>query len=212
MSARGGDNPPWPGAEGHQRPAWQAANNAQSGRSASRRGAAQPQRRLPAILWLVCGALIGAILTIGLLFLAGPRPVSVPAPTGVGHVTVTMDDAYLTSAVRQAVGSVPVIGSVTNLTAHAEPGDQMLLSGTSNGAPLSITLQPLLSNGVVSVHVADAHIGGLPLPSFIDGQAESAINSQLATLSQSALSGTHYVVTSVTTTSGHIVLTLGSAS
>jgi hypothetical protein len=212
MSRRDDDNPPWPGAAGQQRSAWQAANDAQSGRSPSRRGPAQPQQRLPAVLWAVCGALIGALLTIGVLFFAGPRPASVPAPTGVGHVTVTVDDAYLTTAVRQAVGSVPVVNGVSDLAAHAEPGDKMLLSGTSNGAPVSVTLQPQLSNGALSVHVASSRIGGLPLPGFVDGQAESAINSQLATLSQSALSGTHYVVTSVSTTSGHIVLTLGPAS
>ena len=210
MSA-GDDHPTWPGAAGQQRPTRSEARDALSGRSPSPRGAAQP-RRAAAWVWLVCGVIIGATLTMGLLFLAGPRPAPAPVQSGVGRVTVTVDDAYLTTAVGQAMASVPVVGGATNLAAHAEPGDQILLSGTSGGAPVSMTLQPLASQGVLSVHVLDAHIGGMPLPGFVDGQAESAINSQINSLSQSTLAGTHYTVTSVSTTSGHIILTLGPAS
>jgi hypothetical protein len=127
---------------------------------------------------------------------------------------VTVDDAYLTAAMRQAAGGMPVVGGVTALTAHALPGDRIVLSGVSGAlgasTPVSMTLQPFVRSGALAVRVLDARVGGLSLPAFLDAQIEAAINAQIATLGQSALSGSpHYVVTSVATTLGHITLTLG---
>jgi hypothetical protein len=165
----------------------------------------------------VGGALIGAFLTVVLLLFAGPRPAPLPAQPRVGHVTIAVDDAYLTSAVRQAANSVPVASGFTGITAHAQPGDRILISGTAQSlflqVPVSMTLQPLARDGKLTMHVLSASVGGAPVPAVVTGQLERSINAQLGSLGQSALSGTpQYVVTGVATSLGHLILTLGPAS
>lgn len=232
MPAGGGGGSTWPGpfrrwGAGRRQALWPGTSGREPGEARHWPGEAPPwshwprwqqwPRWLRIALLLLCGGIIGAFITIALLVFAGPRPAPIPPHSGVGDVQITVDDAYLTAAVRQAASGVPVVGGISKLTVHAVPGDRLLLAGTSNefgvSTPVSMVLQPLARHGDFTVHVLESRIGGMPLPGFLDAQVENAINQQVANLGQSALSGSPpYVVTGVTTTYGHITLTLGPAA
>jgi hypothetical protein len=212
MASGDGGAPTWPGGYEQSDPPrrwgpWVLTNRRQQSGS---------RPWLTPVLLLVSGAIIGCVLTLALLLFAGPRPAPLPVQSRVGHVTVTVDDAFLTAAIRTGSSSVASSYGISDLTAQSVPGDRVIVSGSSTGllvaVPVTMTLQPLASNGVLSMHVIQATYGGVPLPGFFDAQIENAINSQIANLGKSPLSGTNYVVTNVTTSYGHITLTFGTGS
>jgi hypothetical protein len=226
MAGNRGDYDTWPGSFGQtdETPgqyyrAEATGPTARGGGSAQGAQGAQGARGSPwrgRILWAVIGALLGCILTIVLLVFAGPRPAAAPTQTTQGHLTVSVDDAYLTAAVRQAAANVPAASNVSSLTAHVQSGDHIVVSGDASvfsvPVPLSMTLQPVVNQGALTVQVVDAYVGGFPMPGLLDTQLEGAINAQLGPLGQSTLAGgPHYVVTSVATAPGLLTLTLKQA-
>jgi hypothetical protein len=170
---------------------------------------------LAAILGAVGGALLSAAVTIGMLVFAGPRPSPLPVASGSGSVTLTVDDAFIATALRQALANGLPGYSIANVRAHCVPGDRILLGADAAGpfaisAPVYMNLQPVASQGYFTVHVLDARVGGLTLPAAADAQIEQAANNQLRSLGSAALAGpSQYVVTGVTTTTGHATVTLG---
>jgi hypothetical protein len=195
----GGANPSWPVAGSTRTPG---------------RGTCWPR----VLLGFVVGALLGAAVTVGALVYAGPQPTPLPVSTHAGTVTLTVDDTFLTAAMREGLNQSPLGASIHGVTAHCVPGGRILVAGESSldplniHAPLTMTLEPTISQGRLSVHVLTATIGGLVLPGTLDAQIESALNDQMRSLGAFTLTGSlRYVVSSVTTTDGQMTLTLRPA-
>ena len=136
--------------------------------------------------------------------------------SGAGTVTLTVDDAFIATALRQALGNTVPGYSLANVRAHCVPGNRIQVAADATGpfgisVPAFMNLQPVASQGHLTIHVLEARIGGLTLPAAVDAQIEQAANSQLRSLGSASLSGPpQYVVTGVTTTTGHATVTLGS--
>lgn len=181
----------------------------------------RPRRRrvLGLMLGLLIGVLVGAAAAIAILAFAGPQPAPLPPTQGSGSVAVTVDDAFLTASLDNALHQVPLGTSIRGVTAHCVPGDRILLSADTQLGPFnqpgtfSMTLQPGASQGHFVVHVLSASIGGLTLPAAVDAQMEAAADAQLRSLGDTALAGsTQYVVRGAQTTYDHLTVMLGPAA
>lgn len=168
------------------------------------------------------GALLGAVIAVAFLAFANPQPQATsPVAPGGGNVAVTVDDAFLTTALRVAFQQTRLPVQVRDASAHCVPGDRILVSGAADlpllgvSAPVSMTLQPVVGHGHLTMRILSAHIGGLTLPATADAALERAVDAQLSGLGGAALGGAPgaptYALTGVTTADGQLTLTLGTA-
>lgn len=167
------------------------------------------------------GIVVGVGVAVGILLFAGAQPTALPPATGAGSISVTVDDAFLTAAMGDALHQVALGVNVHDVAAHCVPGDQIQLRGVADAQlgpftqpmPLAISLQPAASQGHLTVHVLSARIGGLTLPGAVDAQIEAAANSQLGSVGHVAVAGAPpYEVRAIQTTYQHLTILLGPAA
>jgi LmeA-like phospholipid-binding len=198
-----------------------------SGRGASSDGGAiRPLRRrngwVRLTLALAGGILIGTVFTLAALALAShPLPILPMTSSGESDVTVTLDDAFLSAALQTGLQQDHLPFVIRHAGAHCVPGGRIVATGQASlgrlplgiQSDLAMTLQPVAQQGRLHVHVLDASVGALALPSAVNTAIEDALDRQLASVggqvSLGGRFGPHYVVTGVATTDGHLTLTLG---
>ena len=199
-------------------PRWDISPSPMPGATtAARRGTGRTW--LERAVWAIGGLIVGVILTLLVLFGLGSQPrVTPPTSTAPGHLTITMDDAFLTQFTRAAIQQAQLPVTLTNVNAHIQAGDTIALAGQANlpfvGAqPVSIQAQPYASGGYLKVQLLNGDVGGEPLPDTILQSLQNALNKQLAQLNTLGISGAgvRYVVSSVTTTDGKMNITLTQA-
>lgn len=161
---------------------------------------------------IAAGVLLGIALTLGVLvFLApGPQPAQTATAT-TPDISVTVSDAYLTRAAGAAISQAQLPVTIGHVRASIAPGDQLTLSGNAEAVfglvqrPLAATSQLEATNGHLAIHITNATLGGMPLPSPVTAVLENSVNTQLTNAMTGLVPGNqHYVVTGVTTGS-HLV-------
>lgn len=160
------------------------------------------------------GLLLGVVLTLLALVVLAPRPApaSPIAPGSGSAIGISIDDAYLTDVVANAVKGASLPIQLSNVRAEIQPNNQVTLSGNASG-PLS-TSTPLVAvgqvsaqSGQLSMHILRAYVGGLPLPATVTMALEQPINSNLAQANQTFLPP-GYVISGVSTTEHHLQMTI----
>ncbi|HLY30063.1 MAG TPA: hypothetical protein VKQ36_03490 [Ktedonobacterales bacterium] len=169
-------------------------------------------------LGLVVGLALGATLTLAwLVWYAPSAQPALPntATAGPGSIAITVDDAFLTNVTQAAISSASLPVPITNVHAHILAGDSIVITGQTPALPFlgpghfSATAQPLVSNGKLSIHLLKGTLGGITAPTQVLRAIEIAINQQLdGTTFAPTIGNVQYVVVSVTTTTGHMTMTL----
>jgi len=165
--------------------------------------------------WAIGGLILGVILTLVLLFGLGSQQRVANTTPAPGHLTITMDDAFLTQFTRAAIQQAQLPVAISSVNAHIQAGDTIAIAGEASlpfvGAqPVSIQAQPYAGGGYLKVQLLNGDVGGEPLPDTILQSLQSALNKQLAQFNNLAPSGggVRYVVSGVSTTDGQMNITL----
>jgi len=132
---------------------------------------------------------IGATLLF-LLLISGnkaPLPVATPAasPTA-GNVTVQADATLVASALQSALQDAQLPGNVSNIRVQFASGDQMTVTGDymykvlglNVTNPFTLTMQPVVSQCQLQIHILQAHFANLPVTGLA-ALFEAKINQQL---------------------------------
>lgn len=168
------------------------------------------------LIWAAGGLLVGIILTVIVLLGAAPEPPAVAKPpVSASDVSITIDDAALTNLTTAGIAQAGLPFSVTNVQAHIRPnevvqitGDVPILGGLEIRR-LSATARLAVQNGHVVMHISQASVGGLGLPSILVAAIENSFDVKSEQLTNSlVLDNTHYVVSDVSSTSGQLTLRL----
>jgi hypothetical protein len=190
----------------------------QSGPSATRGWLRKPP--LGTIGKMAAGLVLGVILTVAVLVLWAPtpQPLAAAAPTG-SDITISVSDAYLSRTAGLAISHAQLPVTIGNVQAHTEPGNQLTFSGQADALfgfvqrPLAATSQLTAEHGHLALHITNATVGGLPLPAPVTGLLESAVNTQLANVTNQLTSGnSHLVVTGVATGGSQVTITFQQQS
>lgn len=168
------------------------------------------------LIWAAGGLLVGIILTVIVLLGVAPEPPAVAKPpASASDVSITIDDAALTNLTTAGIAQAGLPFSVTNVQAHIRPnevvqitGDVPILGGLEIRR-LSATARLAVQNGHVVMHISQASVGGLGLPSILVAAIENSFDVKSEQLTNSlVLDNTHYVVSDVSSTSGQLTLRL----
>lgn len=168
------------------------------------------------MLWGVGGLVVGIVLTALVLFLAAPEPAAVvKPPVSASDVSITIDDAALTNLAAAGIAQAGLPFSVTNIQAHIKPSDIVQITGDVpilgglDMRRLSATATLGVKNGHVVMHITNASVGGLGLPSILVAAIENSFDVRSAQLTDSlTVDNTHYVVSDISSTSGELTLRL----
>ncbi|SRR5579875_230340 len=171
------------------------------------------------VLGLLVGVALGVVLTVGYLVWltpsAQPTLPNTSAATGPGTISITVDDAFLTTVTQTAISSANTPVPITNVHAHILAGDSIVITGQTppifffGPGHFSATAQPVAHNGRLGVHLIKGSLGGINAPTQVLKLIEANINQQLGGTAFAPIIGnTQYVVVGVTTTAGHMTLTL----
>jgi hypothetical protein len=169
----------------------------------------------PAILGGLIGLVLGVLLMVAYLVFYAPAPrQAAPAASGNNPVTISVDDAYLTQVVAASLTRAQPSLGVSNAKAQINPGKQLLISGNVNtlGAarPFAATADVFVDGGAVAIHITEAHLDGLPLPSQITSSLQGSINNQLRQTSASFLPpNSGYTVKGVSTSAHRMNIFIG---
>src|SRR5262249_46979119 len=137
---------------------------------------------------LVLGLVLGVALTLLAQILLAPQPAAVHPTSGQPDVAITVDDALLTQLAAAGIAHAGLPFAVTNVPAHVLPGNVVTISGAVpalglfGSRHLTASAQVVPHTGHLALHIADASVGSLTLPSAATSVMESAINDRLATL------------------------------
>lgn len=141
---------------------------------------------------------IGATLLF-LLLISGnkaPLPVATPAASPTpGSVTVQADATLVASALQSALQDAQIPGNVSNIRVQFASGDQMTVTGDymykvpglNVTNPFTLTMQPVVSQCQLQIHILQAHFANLPVTGLV-ALFEDKINQQLLSAT-SALPG-----------------------
>lgn len=211
---------PWPGLEpavpgrglSGREPVGPATGGLTLAPAAPRR-ARLPGGCLGANLLVALGVVLGILVALGWMAFAAPRVAPVAVGSASGGASVTVDDAFLSAAMRTGLSGAQLPVAVSDTRAHCLAGDRITVASTAGvgplAAPLTITVQPVAQRGQLAMHVLSASVGSVPLPTDADAALEGAINAQLAATIGRILPGTDYVVRGVRTAPGQLILVLG---
>jgi hypothetical protein len=171
---------------------------------------------LGAVLLLVLGAVLGIVVALGWMAFAAPRAAPMAVGSAPGGATITVDDAFLSAAMRTALAGAQLPIAVSDARAHCLAGDRILVSGSAGVGPLTssltMTVQPVAVDGRLAMHVLSASVGSVPLPTGADAALEDAIDAQLVATIGRVLPDTGYVVHAARTAPGQLILVLGPRS
>jgi len=141
---------------------------------------------------------IGATLLF-LLLISGnkaPLPLATPAASPTpGNVTVQADATLVASALQSALQDAQLPGNVSNIRVQFASGDQMTVTGDymykvlglNVTNPFTLTMQPIVSQCQLQIHILQAHFANLPVTGLV-ALFENKINQQLISAT-SALPG-----------------------
>lgn len=212
---RSADSHPWPRLD-QTIPGSVPVGPAAVGRARSTRTsrhAALPGGCLGAALLVALGIVAGIVVALVWMAFASPRVAPVPIGAAPGGATVTVDDAFLSAAIRTALAGAQLPITITNARAQCLAGDRINITGTAGigplAAPLTITAQPVAVDGRLAMRVLSASVGAAPLPTDADAAIESAIDTQIAATVGRVLPDTGYVVRAARTTPGHLIVVVG---
>lgn len=118
-----------------------------------------------------------------------PRPTAGPSPSpGSGEISVTVDEALLTSQLNQRVAGRPLgqtpIGEVTinDLQADAREGI-LVITGTARAGgasvPVSVNVAFEVQDARPVASVRKARVGDVPLPEIAQREIEQTIQAEL---------------------------------
>jgi hypothetical protein len=180
-------------------------------------GAPRRIRRQFQFVWLLGGLALGVVFTLlALVVLTPQRDFAAPASTGGGDLTITMDDAYLTSAVRTSLSHAKLPVTVSHVRAHALAGNMVEIGGDVTllpglpPRPMTARMALNVVDHKVAVTMLSSTLGGLQMPSPVLDGMQKALNAQLgASISQLGGSPAHYRIDGVQTTDGSLTLQLG---
>lgn len=168
------------------------------------------------LIWAAGGLLIGIVLTVVVLVGVAPEPPAVAKPpVGTSNIAITIDDTALTDLATAGIAQAGLPFSVTNVQAHIQPnevvqisGDVPILGGLAIRR-LSATAHLDVRSGHVVMHISQASVGSLALPSILVTAIENALNVKSAQLSNSLVVGnTRYVLSDISSTTGQLTLHL----
>lgn len=172
------------------------------------------------VFWggLASGLIVGILGTVlGLVALgphgAAPRPAATP-----GDLTMTMDDALLTTGMRLSLTNVQsqLPFTVSNVAATTKAGDDIELSadgpslipGVLGATHLLLEVAPQVHNGALQFHILSSQLGGLTLPDFLNSLIESSMDSQFAAFGHGAITKSlAYVLVNVKTQANALIVT-----
>lgn len=131
-----------------------------------------------------------------------------------GNITITMDDALLTTgmriALKRTLTQMPALPfAVTNVIAKTHPGDVVDLTADLGPINVLIALSPqVTSTGKLDFQITHTDVGGLFSLDAFDSALEGALNDQFADVgSGNLVKGLDYQLIAVNTTVGNLVLT-----
>jgi hypothetical protein len=169
------------------------------------------------ITWGCSGLLVGVLLSVVFLVIFAPKPQAVVlSPPAPSHITVTVDDQYLTRLVAQGISKANLPGfTIGNVQAHIGAENMLSISGTIETDP-STTLvdlhaqgQIIATGGLIEVAHLTGNFGGLTLPGWMDSALEIGINLSISNerhrLTQG---GIQYSIVGVSSTDGRLTLML----
>lgn len=168
------------------------------------------------LIWAAGGLIVGVVLTVIVLLGVAPEPPAVAKPpVSTCDVSITIDDAALTNLTTAGIAQAGLPFSVKNVQAHIQPnevvqitGDVPILGGL-DVRRLSATAHLAVQNGHLVMHISQASVGGLGLPSILVAAIENSFDVKSEQLTNSlVVDSTHYVVSDVSSTSGQLTLRL----
>lgn len=166
---------------------------------------------------LVTGIILGFVIAaIGLAVLGthGALPKNISQAKS-GNITISMDDALLTTGMRLALqrnqNQLPF--TVSNVVAQTQTGDRVVLNVTTPG-PVGITvglkfvLAPTIdSTSHIDFKVVETDVGPLNISFAVNQMIEQSLNQQFANFGQGELvQGLTYQLIGVSTTNTALVL------
>jgi hypothetical protein len=164
---------------------------------------------------------LGLVLGVGLTLLAqillAPQPAAVHPASEQEGVAITVDDATLTRLAAAGIARAGLPFAVTNVQAHVLPSNVVTISGDVPALGLfgprrlAASAQVVPTAGRLALHITNASVGGLTLPSALTGVLESALDDRLATLTDTfTVLGTHYQVVGARSSPGSLTLMLAA--
>lgn len=168
------------------------------------------------LIWATGGLIIGMVLTVIVLIGVTPEPPAVAkSPVSASDVAITIDDAALTDLITAGIAQAGLPFSVTNVQAHIQPnavvqisGDVSILGGLEIRR-LSATARLDIRSGHVVMHVSQAQVGSLGLPSILVAAIENSFDVKSAQLTNSlVVDNSHYAVSGISSTNGQLTLRL----
>jgi hypothetical protein len=154
----------------------------------------------------IAGALLSALI-ITVLFVRPPASATSASPTG-GALRVTITDAFLNDAFKASSS-----GALTDVQSHIHSDGTLTISGVLQGASFAsgqtavIVLEPVVSQGKLTVRAVSGSIGGVTLPGLALAPIATRVNEQLAQASQVSLGGRQTLaIQAVTFTNGEMTI------
>lgn len=191
---------------------WPIASPSPSPRNPSAR---KPFYRLGAFYGGLClGLLLFPFIFFALAVLTSHHANQAAKPATSGNITITMDDALLTTgmrlALKRALTQLPALPfAVTNVAAKTHSGDTVDLTADLGPINALIAISPQVSaDGKLDFQITHTDIGGLFSLDAFNSAFEAALNDQFSDVgSGNLVKGLDYQLVGVTTTEGTLVLT-----
>ncbi len=160
---------------------------------------------------LLCGVLIGALLTLVVLILIRPGPVpSTPAGGGASDITVTIDRELFVRLANERLRSRYEQLHLTHPTWQLFKGNRVVLSARSTlpiiGEDITthVSMHLAVEHGAVAARIDEVQYGLVGVPGNVVQGLADGLNSQLRKL----VSGKPFRVTGVSTSPSGITITL----
>lgn len=173
---------------------------------------------LAALAGVVFGVILGAIAMLLALALLAPQPVAPRAVTTTAtNLSLTVDDAYLTTTVSGALAHAALPTQVTGVRVHIAAGNLVDVSGmlpalpTFPGQPTRrfVCALVLTFDGThLTARVASFTVGALTLPASLTQGLELAFAAQLPQAAAALVARSPFTLAGVTTASGALTLAL----
>lgn len=170
-------------------------------------------------LWyggLIPGLFIGFIIAVLGLVVFAPRAQQPKVATATsGDITITMDDALMTTLMKYALlqeqSSIPFTIQDVAVVTHKGDEVQLTADGPSLlGQPVTMKLVigPVASKGKLTFNILETDISILVVPGFLDSLLEDAMNAQVADFGTGAINpNLNYEVEGVSTTNAGLSIT-----
>src|SRR5690348_12663564 len=122
---------------------------------------------------------VGVLLGAGLMLLWWPKiPAGQSLPESAG-IRVQISNSYLSRVIESRTSGM----GLSDVTVTSIPPSTMVVKGTMSLAvvslPVALRFQPLAENGTLQVHLVEAQVGNVPVPSQLIPVVANSINSSI---------------------------------